>query len=743
MMRRSYFALALAVVAACGPKPPPEPPVPVLPGDGDSNVAKPPPLPPKAEVDDPWAGKTDLVAVPPAAAPAKLDLPTIDHWKLGNGLDVFVVENKRLPIASMQLAVKVGRYAEPRARLGVAEATADMLVKGTKKHDASGLARAIDNVGGTISADSTFEATLLSCNVLARDLRACFDLVPEMVTQPSFAEDELKKIKDRMRQEVLQRLDDNGALASNNAQNLLWGGEHVRGWINSVASVSLLSRDDLVAWHKAWYAPNNALLVIAGDVDAKKLKPEIERAFGSWRKSAVPPTPSYREGGLSGTRIRIVDKPGATQTQIRIAQYGIRHDDARFFDALIWNHALAARLGKLGRAGKAFAATSSFDRNLDRGSFVASAVARNAHALVATKLVLDEIAKMQKEGPSDDELHAAVASLGGAYALRFQSAADVGSAIVGADLHGFGINYLSTYGLAVGKVTVESAKTAAAEILDPKNYVVVMVGDAKDLEPQLKKEGWRYELRSFGEPLTPTVEAPPPTVDAKQAAAARKVIDDALAAKGGKAKLAAVKAWRSVASGQAPISGTMLPVDVEKLVVAPDKMRIDATINVPAQGSRPAQHLKVVVGLDGSSGWNTDPTGATKTLDAQERAAIAFELWRDPETVLLTAAAPNARLVPRADETVDGAACSVVEIVSPFNDIGVQLFVDKKTKLVVRMSYAEGGQREVDDFADWKDVKGVKVAMKRTTSHGGQSTTLQISSFEIDPQVPAKAFAKP
>ncbi|HLL21153.1 MAG TPA: hypothetical protein VK427_03430, partial [Kofleriaceae bacterium] len=120
-------ALALAL-AACGPKPKPAP-IATLPGDGDKNVAK-PQQDLKPIANDPWAGKTDLIAAPAAKPPAPVELPNIESYKLANGLQVFVIKSDRLPVVSMQLAVKAGRMHEPRARLGVAEFTADMLVKG-------------------------------------------------------------------------------------------------------------------------------------------------------------------------------------------------------------------------------------------------------------------------------------------------------------------------------------------------------------------------------------------------------------------------------------------------------------------------------------------------------------------------------------------------------------------------------------------------------------------------------------
>jgi len=746
-MKRALLVTLL--VSACGPKPTPTA-VPLLPGDGDTNVAKPPPV--KAPTaPDAWSGKTDLIKAPAAAAPAPVELPKIDEIKLANGLAVHVIKNDRLPVVSFQMAIRAGRMHEPRSRLGVAEATANMLVKGTKKRDALSIAKQIDFVGGTIAADATFEATLLSCSVLARNTGVCLDLVPDMLMNPTFPDAELTKVREGLLAEVRQRLDDAGAQASAHVQNLLWGNDHVRGWISSEASVGSLKREDLVAWHKAWFVPANAILVVTGDVDVKKLKGDLERTFGKWAKGPVPPTPTFKEQGLSGSRIRLVDKPGQTQTHIRVAQFGIKHDDPRFFDSLVWNYTLgggafSSRLMKVVRVegGKTYGASSSFDRNLDKGSFVASTFTRNTEAVSTTKLLLGEIAKMAKDGPTEAEVAAAVSNIAGSYGLRFQAASDVGAALIGAELHGFGKEYLTNFPLAVGKVDVASAKRAAAEILDPRAYVIVMVGDAKDLEPLLKKEGWRYEKVAFTAPITPEVPQVATPVSANALAATQKAVDEAIAAKGGKAKLASIKAIRIVATGSTTIGPQTLPVETERTFVLPDKIRIDATLHPPNKV------VKVQIGVVGKGGWQVGPDPQTGNsviadIEGQDVQAIDFERYREPELLLLKAADPAAKLTPFPDEQIDGKPHTVFSIKSPFG-IDLKVFIDKKTKLVSRVSYSDGGNSETDEFSDYKDVSGVKIAFKRKsvgTGQGARSTDLVVKSAEIDPTIDAKIFAKP
>ncbi|HEY5924193.1 MAG TPA: insulinase family protein [Kofleriaceae bacterium] len=732
-----------AVLLACGPKPAPAP-IPVLPGDGDANVAKPSVPAGKSQANDPWTGRADLLVPPAPKPPAKLELPAIEELKLSNGLQVFVIKSSRLPVVSVQLAIKAGRMQEPRARLGVAEATADMMVKGTKKRNAVALAKAIDFVGGTIAADATFEATLVSCSVLARNLPTCLELLPDMIVNSTFADDELKKIKELMTANVRQRLEDAGLLASVHVQNLLWGNDHVRGWVNSEASINALRREDLVAWHKAWYAPNNAILVVAGDIDPKKLKGDLERAFATWKKATVSPPPSYKEPGLSGTRIRLVDKPGQTQTHIRVAQFGIRHDDPRFFDSLVWNYALgggafSSRLMKVVRVegGKAYGASSNFDRNLDRGSLVASSFTRNAEAIATTKLITAEIGKMAKDGPTQAEVDAAIANIAGGYGLRFQAAGEIGAALVGAELHGFGIEYLANFPLVVGKVDVESAKRAAAEVLDPKNYVVVLVGDAKDLEPQLEKAGWRYEKVSSAEPITREVKQPDAPVDAKSLAAARQILTEALAAKGGKAKLAAIKSLRMVANGTTKLQGQTLPVEIERVFVVPDKMRIDATL---------AKQFKVIVGVDGKSGWQQAPTqsGGSQIVDfkGKDIDQAQFEAWREPELILVKATDKDAKVAPAKDEAIAGKPHAAVRVTSPYGP-EVTLYIDKKSKLLSRVTFEDQGIVQSEEFSDYKDVGGIKVAHKRSSTGQGRQTELEVAKVEWDPKIDPAIFKKP
>ncbi len=232
--------------------------------------------------------------------------------------------------------------------------------------------------------------------------------------------------------------------------------------------------------------------------------------------------------------------------------------------------------------------------------------------------------------------------------------------------------------------------------------------------------------------------------------AARDLVNDALAAKGGKAKLEALKTLRMSAKGTTTVPGPKgpvpLPVEIQRVLVIPDKMRIDAKIHAPGQD------LDVIVSVEGKTGWQSQPdqTGKNQVVDLknEDMATVDFERWREPELILLKAADPNGKIAPLPDAEIDGKPQSVVRIAAPIADLDVALYFDKKTKLLTRMEYSDidpKGTRhtQTDDFADYRDVKGYKVAYKRVSTTQGRVTKLELGKVEIDEKIDSAAFAKP
>ncbi|MEZ4399050.1 MAG: insulinase family protein [Kofleriaceae bacterium] len=737
-MSRRLVALStvlVAVATACHPAPPREV-IPRLPGDGTAHVEPPPATERPVEAKDPWA-KADLIKPPPFAAPQALNLPPVERFTLPNGLEVVVVKSTRLPTVGMQLVVKAGRVDEPLARLGVGELTANVLPKGTKQKSALQIAQAIDFIGGSITADAGLENTVVTCASLAKDVKTCLTLLPEMVTQPSFPEDELVKAKQAMLADISRRLDDTAQLAGVHIQNLLWGDAHVRGWVTSAANVKQLTRADLVAWHKAWFAPNNAILAVAGDVDVAALKKDLTRAFAGWKKATLPARPRYAEPAPRAV-VRLVDKPGLTQTQIRVAQLGLRHDDPRFFAALVWNDALGgggfgSRLMKVVRSegGKTYGASSGFDRNLERGALIGSTFTRTEETVATLGLVTGEFSKMATGGPTDEEVAAAIAHLAGGYALRMTGADDIAQALVTADLHGLSEAYVTNFGLLVGQVSTAEAAEAAAAILTPRQLAVVLVGDGKVLAPALDKAGIAYQRVAFDAPIGPQpAGADAPAFDKAQVAAAAKLLDAAIAAKG--AKLTKLKTLRMTASGTLAAQGQQVPVTFKRTLALPDRMRMDIEL---------AKQFSVVIAVRGTTGWQQGP-GGLEDIPASQLPALEQQRFVDPELILVRAKQAGTTAALVGVDKVDGHACDVIHVVDG-GGREVLVLLDQQSHLLRQTRYQNGASETRETFDDYKAVDGIQIAHKRTSVSPDERSELVVEAVEIDPVVDDKLFDKP
>lgn len=738
-LQRLAVLTAIIVSVGCGSTPT-SAVTPSLPGDGTDNLAKSvAPADPAAA--GAWQPRGELLLPPTVVALGPVKLPPVQRFTLSNGLPVFVIANPNVPVASFQLALRAGRRIEPKARLGLAELTANLLVKGTTKHTAAALEKAIDAVAGTIAIDATYEATFASCGALARDASTCVTLLAEIVSSPTFPAKEFDEMRAALISAVRTRVKNPRLLAGAHLQHLLWGQGHVRGWSETEETLSAISREDVVKWHKTWFVPGNAMLMIAGDLDPAQLKPQLERAFASWRKATVSPPPKYPEPNLPALRIRLVDNPGSSQTQIRIGLRGISHDDPRFFESLVWNHVLGASAGaRLPRALRSVGAAnigveSTFDRNADRGSIVISSAARSSEALAVTQVLLATVAKLAKEGPSAAEVTAAIAAISGNYLTRFDSVSDLASGLAGAELHGFGEQYLQNFTVRLAQVTPASAKEAAAQLLDLNNSVVVVVGDAKDLEPQLSKIGWQFDKVKLTDPIS--VATTPVPIAPEQIAAARKILDAALKAKGGEARLRAIKALQMTGTGTTTIDGTQMPVEMNRWFLLPDRLRIDVQVDPP--GDAPPATIQISV--DGSTGWQRSPEGL-QDIPRDELASVEFERWREPELILLEARDPQVTLRPMPDTDLGGKPGLTVRLSSPFG-VDITLAFDKQTMLLRRMTYTISDESNVDDFSDYRDNAGIKVAYKRVSTAGGRVTTVNLSKVDLAAKIDPSLFKKP
>jgi hypothetical protein len=341
---------------------------------------------------------------------------------------------------------------------------------------------------------------------------------------------------------------------------------------------------------------------------------------------------------------------------------------------------------------------------------------------------------MQATGPTDDEITAAVANLAGSYAMRVSGADDLAAALITADLHGLSEKYVSDFPLLGGQVSREDAAEAASSVLAPRDTAIVLLGDGDAIAAQLTKAKIPFERVAFDAPIGPQPAGAdkPPAVDPVAAAAGKKLLDEALAAKGGD-KLLKLKSLRMVANGSLTSQGQTVDVEFDRKLQLPGAMRMDIKI---------AKQFDLVIAVTGESGWNQSPAGIDD-IPASQMPALAQQRWIDPELVLTRHRDKATMVALLKPTTIDGKAVEVVRLIDGGGQFEVILYIDAATKLLVQSRYPNGGAETIETFKDYKTVEGIQVAHRRMSKSPEEQADLTVTSVEINPTIDPAIFKKP
>jgi zinc protease len=432
---------------------------------------------------------------PPAPLPDRpVAFPPYEIRTLDNGLQVLVVPHHEQPAVSFRLLIKAGAVQEPADRPGVASVVAALLSQGTTTRSAGDIANEIDSAGGVIGAGSGNELSNVSGAVVKDRTDLALALASDLVQHPAFSPDEI----DRQRRQMLSALqvsyDDPDYLANLVFDRLIFG-DHPYGRPTTPESVSRITRDDLVRFHRTWFVPNNALLAIVGDLTAEEAFAAARQAFGDWTAHdvaevrAVDPPPPAR-------RVVVVDRPGSAQTEIRVGHLGVprTHPDFVALDLLIriLGGEGANRLFGVLRSDRALTYGASADLNTYKssGAFVAETDTRTEATAEALRLMVDEVWRLQREPVNPSELEGAERFLSGNFPLTIETPGAIAQQVLVNLFYGIDLREIETYRDRVNQVTPADIQRVAKAFLQPDHLSIVLVGDASAFAAQLRAAGF-------------------------------------------------------------------------------------------------------------------------------------------------------------------------------------------------------------------------------------------------------------
>ncbi len=437
------------------------------------------------------------VTPPPAKAPT-FRVPTWTHTKLANGAELVVTEKHDLPLVAFSISFIGGATSyEPADKLGVGSATAQMLSEGTPTRTADQLSDAQQLLGTSITANVGAESGTIGFTSLTDRFQPALALLAEMLVNSAFPDSALERIRARALVSLTEAKAQPNAIAANVFAKILYGNEHPYGRVVNETTVRAITRDDVLAFHHAYFRPGHAVITVAGDVNPDAVRAQVEKAFSSWPAGGDRPTFAYPSAPASGPRtIYLIDKPKAAQSVFAIGTPGPARNTPDYYALQVMNAILGglfqSRLNHDIREVKGFSygVNSSFAYGRGPGAFRAGGGIVSAKSDSALMLFMTHLNSVRGDVPfTDDEITQGKSSIIQSLPGRFSSVNGIGTAISTIYTQDLEQSYYRDLAAKIDAVTRDDLVRVAKKYIDMDHLNIVIVGDRATIEAPLKATG--------------------------------------------------------------------------------------------------------------------------------------------------------------------------------------------------------------------------------------------------------------
>ena len=444
-----------------------------------------------------------LAAPAPLAAGAQLPAP--EKLVLKNGITVYFLRNSDLPIVSFRMVVRgAGSAFEAAAAEGAANLATTLMMKGTAKMDADAIAEALDFMGASLGISAADEYAQVSGDSLALHFPRLMEIAADCLTAPAFKVEEFTKERARRIDSLKSAKDNPGAAVRYYFQKAYFGGHPLghlaTGTESSLQKMTLQAVKDFYALR---FRPDAAIAAVVGDIEKDRLLALLESTIGRWAKPAgaapsdvIPALPQTK-----GKKLLLVDKPDATQAYFVLGAPGYPMGDKVTPQAAVMNTLWGGRFTSWFntelriKRGLTYGASSMFRTWVAGGIFTASSYTKNDKIGEMLDITFGLLGKGAKEGFTAADVESSRNYIQGQFPPTLETNASKAGAYVRLAFYNLGFDYYDKYLAAIGNVSVDTAKAAAAALLPQNDYVLVVVGKAADIRPLLKKFGTWQEKK--------------------------------------------------------------------------------------------------------------------------------------------------------------------------------------------------------------------------------------------------------
>jgi len=673
--------------------------------------------------------QVDRSKMPEAGPAPKIELGEIQSFTMDNGMKVFVVENHKLPRVTYSMVLDIDPFTEGD-KVGMADLAGDLISKGTNSKTKDELNFEVDFIGASFGTS----ATSMFGRSLTKHQNKLLEIMSDVAMNPAMKQEELDKLKKQYISGIQTEKDDPDAISRNVRRVLLYGKDHPYGEITTEESLENVTLEDVNNYYQTYWRPNVAYMAVVGDVKMKEVKSMLEKYFGKWEKKEVPTHEYEMPKQSEGMQIAFVNKPGAVQSVITVANtIDLKPGGEDAVASAVTNGILGGgfvsklNLNLREAHSYTYGARSSISSDELVGNFNASAKVRNEVTDSALVEMMKEINAMRDGSVTEDELNTIKNYRTGIFAYSLENPQTKANFAINIQRYNMPEDYYATYLKRLSEVGLDDVKSISQKYIQPDKGFMLVVGNQEEVAEKVKALSPNGKISFYDSYGNPAEETSMKAVSGD--VTAESVVNNYIEAVGGKEAIEGIKTVKMVYGAE--MGGQKMEMKV--VSQSPDKYLQEMSMG----GGAMIVQKQVV---NGDKGKQSGMQGA-KDLSEEEVKDLLEEMNPIPEINFL---GEDYELELKGIDKKNDQDVYVLKIMKSNGDEQTNYYSTETGLLVSSVKMVDTPQGKMPDetgFGDYKDVNGVKIPHNIIVSAGPRKLTFVLTEAEVNGKLDKGLFS--
>ncbi len=431
-----------------------------------------------------------------------LKMPEVERVELENGMIVFLLEDHELPLIQMSAQIGVGSVCDPADKLGLATTVgAVMRTGGTATMSGDKIDEALEQIAASVETRIVLTSGSASLSVLKEHVDQGLAILADVLRHPAFPEDKIELSKIQSRSWIARRNDSPSSINFREFRKLIYGADSLYARQAEYATINAITREDLIAFHKQYFHPNNLMLAAWGDFDRTAMLNKLQRAFAAWPRASFqrPKLPEVKY--QFDASVNLVKKEDINQTYIQMGHVGDLMNNPDYPALIVMNNILGGMTSSRmfsrirSRMGLSYSPMAYFSANYDYpGLFYVGCQTKSESTVLAIKAMQEELERMTRELPTEEELKNAKESYLNSFVFNFEDKSSIINRLMTYEYYGYPMDFLQKERQGVEKTSREDVLRVAKKYLHPNQLRILAVGNPAKFDQPLSSLGKVREI---------------------------------------------------------------------------------------------------------------------------------------------------------------------------------------------------------------------------------------------------------